>query len=230
MTRAMEGSPQSCAYCGNTHPDLTLRHCATCKQMLYCSKACQAGHWTDHRKQCRSYSRTNVKPVSTTKPLKSNKPTCAALVGKQCLVQCYIQGLLVDALWDTGSQVCIVSETWKDYHLPNVRLRDISEAIEAPEELRLVAANGQDIPYIGWIEVTFGLVSDKTKDSELTIPVLVMRGRQLCHPIIGYNVIEQIANRTRLTPPNASELVVTAIPNVEGNKIQAFIKRVQAEM
>lgn len=78
--------------------------------------------------------------------------------------------------------MCTVSETWKDYHLPNVRLRDISEAIEAPEELRLVAANGQDIPYIGWIEVTFGLVSDKTKDSELTIPVLVRGERQTVVP------------------------------------------------
>lgn len=67
-------------------------------------------------------------------------------------------------------------------------------------------------------------MSDERKDRELTIPVLVMRGGHLCHSIIGYNVIEQMANRNRLTQPNTSELVVTATPNVEENKIKAFIK------
>ncbi len=81
---------------------------------------------------------------------------------------------------------------WKNEHLPNVRLRDISEAIDAPEKLRLVAAN-------------------------------------LCHPIIGYNVIEQVANRNGLTQPHSSEVSGTATPNLEGNMIRALIERVQAE-
>ncbi len=113
--------------------------------------------------------------------------------------------------------------------MPNVRLRDISEAIDAPEELRLVAVNGQDIPFIGWMEVMFGLVPDERKDKELIIPVLVMRGGHLCHPIIGYNVIEQVVNCNGLTQPHSSEMLGTVTPNLEGNTIRAFIKRVQAE-
>lgn len=60
-------------------------------------------------------------------------------------------------------QVCIVDELWKNENLPNVRLRDVTEIIDAPEGLRLVAVNGQDIPYMGWIEVTFGLTLNEKK-------------------------------------------------------------------
>lgn len=230
MTGAEEESLQSCTHCGTIRSDLMLRNCANCKLTLYCSKACQVDHWADHRKQCTLYSKINVNPASAATKRRSNKPTCPALVGKQCLVQCYLQGLLVEALWDTGSQVCIVSEKWKNEHLPNVRLRDVSEAIDAPEELRLVAANGQDIPFNGWMEVTFGLAPEQRKDRELIIPVLVMRDGHQCHPIIGYNVIEQIAKRNGLIQPHSSEMSVTTTPNLEKNKIRAFIERVQAEM
>ncbi len=220
MTGAEEESPKRCTYCGIILSDLLLRNCANCKQMLYCSKACQADHWADHRRQCRLYSKISVNPTSVTTTRQSNK---------QCLVQCYLQGLLVEALWDTGSQVCIVGEVWKTDNLPNVRLRDVSEAIDAPEELRLVAANGQNIPFIGWMEVTFGFAPDERKDRELIIPMLVMRGGHLCHPIIGYNVIEQVANRNGLTQPHSSETLVNAIPNLVGDNIRAFIERVQEE-
>lgn len=79
--------------------------------------------------------------------------------------------------------MCIVGEVWKNKHLPNVQLRDVSEAIDAPEELHLVAANGQDIPFIGWMEVTFGLEPTEIKDREFLIPMLVMRGGHLCHRV-----------------------------------------------
>ncbi len=79
------------------------------------------------------------------------------------------------------------------------------------------------------MEVTFGFAPDERKDRELIIPMLVMRGGHLCHPIIGYHVIEQVANRNGLTQPHSSETLVNAIPNLEGDKIRAFIERVQAE-
>jgi len=64
---------------------------------------------------------------------------------------------------------------------PNIRLRNVAEVIDAPEGLCLVAANGQDIPYAGWMEVTFGLSSNEVKTKELIIPVLVMKGRELLY-------------------------------------------------
>ncbi len=34
---------------------------------------------------------------------------------------------------------------WKREHLPNTRLRNVADVIDAPERLRLVAVNGQNI-------------------------------------------------------------------------------------
>ncbi len=101
-------SPQSCIYCGVVNPGLILRQCAACKQTLYCSKACQTNHWTEHKRQCKQFSNVNINSAMLEREPKAKRSTCTAFVGKQCLVPCYIQGQLVDALWDTGSQVCIV--------------------------------------------------------------------------------------------------------------------------
>ncbi len=38
-----------------------------------------------------------------------------SLIGKQCLVTCYLQGHKTDALWDKGSQVCIVDGETSTY-------------------------------------------------------------------------------------------------------------------
>ena len=80
--------------------------------------------------------------------------------------------------------MCIIDEQWKDSYIPEVRLRDISEATETPERLHLVAANGTDMPYGGWVEVTFKLASPAERVKELVIPMLVLKGQQLPKPII----------------------------------------------
>lgn len=41
---------KACAACGAT---TSLRRCAACLAMRYCSTECQAGHWHDHRRTCR---------------------------------------------------------------------------------------------------------------------------------------------------------------------------------
>ena len=47
-----------------------------------------------------------------------------------------------------------------------------------------------EIPYKGWIEVTFRLL-DSDSEHEMAVPFLVSTDR-LDHPIIGFNVIEEI--------------------------------------
>ena len=71
----------------------------------------------------------------------------------------------MEALWDTGSQVCVVSRKWQQTHLPLEVLRNV-------EELNLEAMNGTDIPFDGWIEVKFKLAGNDTTADELTVPVL----------------------------------------------------------
>ncbi|CAH3147767.1 unnamed protein product, partial [Porites evermanni] len=76
----------------------------------------------------------------------------------------------VDALWDTGAQVSIISKSWNDAYLPDVLVRDISELL-GERELDLQVANGTAFLYDSRIEVEF----------------------QIFH--IGFNVIEEVVKQ-----------------------------------
>lgn len=124
-----------------------------------------------------------------------------SLIGKR-LVTCYLQGHKTEALWDTGSQVCIVDEQWRNMYIPEVNLKDISEATEALDGLQLVAANRTGMPYVGWVEITFKLASPVDSVEELVIPVLVLKDQRLSKPTIGYNVIEQVMRQSEASEDN----------------------------
>ena len=115
--------------------------------------------------------------------------TVTGLVGKKCIINCYLQGKKAEVLWDTGSQICAIDEAWKARHLPDIKLRNIAEIIDPLDPLQVEAANGTEIPYVGWVELTFKLAADA---EELHIPVLIIQGHQQSHPIIGFNVIERV--------------------------------------
>ncbi len=70
-----------------------------------------------------------------------------------------------------------------------MRLRLLSEIIDAPDTLQIVAAITQGIPYVGWIDVTFELTGGNSDRIDPVIPMLVTKGKHLPHPIIGYNAI-----------------------------------------
>lgn len=154
-----------------------------------------------------------------------------SLVGKQCLVTCYLNGHKTEALWDTGSQVCIVDRQWKDQYIPGVKVRDVSEATEATDNLNLVAANGSSMPY----KITFNLAPHANKMKELVIPVLVLKGQQLSKPIIVYNVIEQVMKQSEASGQGKeskgllNKTVRCAFPSLGRSKIRTFINLMTAE-
>ncbi|XP_068115048.1 uncharacterized protein [Hyperolius riggenbachi] len=210
-----------------------LSRCTSCKKATYCSKICQAEHWPQHRKSCGQY---HGPPVHASSPRKEDSHSrLVTLVGKQCIAECYIQGHRTRALWDTGSQVSIVDEEWKKRYLPDVKLRDIYELLDASEDLKITAANGQSIPYLGFIEVTFGLATDNDDLTELVVPILVMKGGKLSKPIIGFNVIERIVKSSATAQVSATkreqlhETLRATFPNLERESVTAFIDMVTTE-
>lgn len=116
----------------------------------------------------------------------------APLVGEKHMINFFIQGQSVQALWDSGSQVTIIDELWKEVHLPDTRLRDISDILDLTPALDIKAANGESMPYTGWVEITFRLASGAAAKTEVIVPTLVMKGGKLAQPIIGSNVIKII--------------------------------------
>lgn len=80
-----------------------------------------------------------------------------------------------------------------------VWLGDVSQTLGSLDSLTLTAANGTDMPYLGWTEMTFQFSSETNPAEELLIPVLVMKGCRLSHPIIGFDIIERILENTGKT-------------------------------
>ena len=147
---------QQCTHCGKKDEKVTFKQCASCKYVLYCSKLCQVNDWAVHREKCAPSHCMTMNSA----PKREKQTKMVPLVGKKYLIDCYIQGKLVQALWDSGSQVTIIDEMWKEVHLPDMRLRDISEIVDTADKLDIVAANGENMPYAGWVEVTFKLAPE----------------------------------------------------------------------
>lgn len=206
-----------------------MRQCSACKNALYCSKACQNQHWRQHKRQCTGL-KTNKDNKTVQVPLPPahvNTPhKVTSLVGRQCLVECLLDGHRLQALWDSGSQVSIIDEKWKKDYLPHTELRDVADIMDT-SELTLTAANGTNMPYLGWVETTFQLVSGTEQTEKLTFPMLVMKGFQLTCPIIGYNVIEYIVNKT--DQAKLYSTVRKAFPSLKRHKVKAFIQAVSAD-
>ena len=123
------------------------------------------------------------------------------LVSRRCIVSCLLQGKKVDALWNIGAQVCIISKSRKDTYLPDVPERDNSELLGEPE-LDLKVANGSALLYDGWIEVEFQLVGEYGQSEPITVPILVGRQENQEYLIIGLNVIEEVENKGAALVPN----------------------------
>lgn len=226
---------QKCANCGRIETPDKLKQCSSCKEVLYCSKTCQRRNWAEHRGKCAHLPRTSGKSHNKEKKRNNLHPPAqvghprrvTSLVGRQCLVECFLNGQQLQALWDTGSQVSIIDEKWKREYFSTAKIRDVSEILDSHGDLTLAAANGTGMPYCGWIEMTFQLASGADQTEDLIIPVLVMEGSHLSHPIIGFNVIEHILTKTK--KPKQYSTVRKAFPSLKRNKVRAFIQAVSAE-
>lgn len=111
------------------------------------------------------------------------------------------------------------------------KLRDIKELLEADNTLDITAANGESMPYIGWVEVTFRLASEEAPVTEIVVPTLVIKDASLARPIIGSNAIGVVVN-TELKQSNTPDkhqllqTVVAAFPGSETSGIQACVEQV----
>ena len=106
------------------------------------------------------------------------------LVGEKCEVHCKLNGKRTKGLWDTGAQVSGVSRRWLQINFPGLMLRDISELVE---RLDIQAANKENMPIDGWVELSFQLMSGPA----IRVPFLVFRD-EISVPIIGFNVILEL--------------------------------------
>ena len=139
------------------------------------------------------------------------------------MVNCQFNGKPVKALWDTGTQVSVISVVFVRQNFPEVQIRNISELLQT--DLKLTTANGSNIPYYGWAEINF--CSDipyhgwaEINSPVLTVPFLVQQETSN-PPLIGYNAIEESIH---LDPTTANpETLDETFPDVEREKLDTLI-------
>ena len=227
-----------CVQCGKQGNDSApLNRCGACKTSRYYSKECQAKHRIVHKTVCMAIQELEKRKatedandhLNTMFPCHLTPRQQAGLtklVGQRCIVKCIIQGKQVEALWDTGSQVCVVSRKWQQTHLPLEVLRNVDELLRVGEELNLEAMNGTDIPFDGWIEVRFKLAGDNTTADELTVPFLVGQQDQE-YPITGFNVIEEVLRTHSGNFQVANAIIQQSFPSVHHTKVGALVNLIQ---
>ena len=112
------------------------------------------------------------------------------LIGRRIEVTSTIQGVRTTALWDSGSQVSLVSRTWLDENLQHDKIRIQSVVDLISHRLTLEGVRRTEIPYLGYVSLTFKLgCEEKTK--EVSAPFLVTK-KELKTPIVGSNLIEHV--------------------------------------
>lgn len=214
-----------CNGCGQVKLDrVKLLQCSECKMVKYCSRACKKKHWPwpDHKGLCTAISHLSNK--AEPKTLDPNDSTFVShliprqhavvvgLVGKRCTVKGEINGHSVDVLCDTGAKVLIISNDFLRGNLSGNVVKDISELLNI--ELNLTAANGSEMPYIGWVEQNFRLLS---YENDLKVPFLVTE-QHLDSPLIGFHVIEESNGEVAL-----SQAVTSSFPDPDSRTASIFV-------
>ena len=142
--------------------------------MHYCNKICQQKGWKAHKVLCnaiRTLSRQEEDKIKKQCEYVSHLDPeqhkfLVDLVGERCLVKAKIEGRKVTALWDTGSQVSLISSSWLKKNVPHVEVKNLSEILD--QEVILEGVSGKKIPYTGYTLLNFQLGA-----TTLNVPFLV---------------------------------------------------------
>ena len=204
--------------------------CSKCNAVKYCSRACPRRHWPEHKVLCTAISHLSNKAgekmqnhsdstfVSHLTP--QQHATVVGLVGKRCTVKGEINGHSSEVLLDTGAQVSIISNEFLRRNFPDVVVKVFSEFLNT--KLSLTAANGSEIPYIGWVELNYRLSSC---NNEMKVPFLVTE-QYLDSPLIGFNVIEEIVKDSN-EDFALSQAVASSFTDLDSQTASVFVNFIQ---
>ena len=189
-----EGDEMCCCVCKSKE---NVRRCGRCKISLYCSKECQVAHNSQHKGWCSIMSgMAELQDIEDTKLYGDlsvrqkqvdgkTRTKMVKLVGEKPMLQCFLDALGFDVLWDTGSMVSMVSRGWLAEHFPDKAVIDVSEFLG--RKLSVTAANKTVINFDGVVVLRFSL----GEGDGFLVPVLVSSS-EMSEPILGYNVIEHL--------------------------------------
>ncbi|KAJ8352081.1 hypothetical protein SKAU_G00235570 [Synaphobranchus kaupii] len=144
----------------------------------------------------------------------------------KALTQCYLNGLAVSVLLDTGAQVSMVGHDWKAKYLPDLDIRSLREIISDEGYLEVHAVNGDLIPFNSWVAITVNIPGNEDPNLSINVPFLVC-SLPLERLLLGFNVLEElIQGQPEQLMPTLFTLLFGAIP-IPTDKANAIVRSVQ---
>ena len=125
----------------------------------------------------------------------------------------------------------IISHSWLKQCLPGCDIQDIAELLSM-DGLGLKAANGTDLPYEGWVELTSYLIKH---DSDHTVTVLFLIARDfLDMPVFRFNVIKELTKQfvigsSARVNRSLVDLPTSSLTCVERRNVEAFVQFITSE-
>lgn len=132
-------------------------------------------------------------------------PSKPSFIGECPAVEVTAEGVTIPCLLDTGSQVTLFSETFFKKHF-NKQAEEKTKI----EWLKLKAANGLRIPYVGYAMLDFQIGGIKIPDRGVLIVSDEIMGPE--QGLLGMNVIGQVWNTVHLGAHPGLEAFKSAIP------------------
>ena len=148
----------------------------------------------------------------------SVKPRLVKLIGDKCIVTCCLDKIPVQALWDTGAQVSIISSEFLHAQCPSSNVRPVSDLVSSG--LILTSASNDEVPFEGWTDLEFQLGQGTTS---LRVPFLVSNSPSLVRPIIGYNVIRHYIN----SDESLNNALTGALPGISPETVNMISQMLQ---
>lgn len=111
------------------------------------------------------------------------------LIGTKCTAQILIDGIPITCLLDTGSQVTTIPESFYKTHLSNHHLKPLNDLLEVE------GANGQAVPYLGYVNLDIPLPSDFLgTPMDVATVALVVPDLQTHQPfiLVGTNTLDAV--------------------------------------
>uniref|UniRef100_A0A3B3H4P4 Gypsy retrotransposon integrase-like protein 1 n=1 Tax=Oryzias latipes TaxID=8090 RepID=A0A3B3H4P4_ORYLA len=112
--------------------------------------------------------------------------------------------------------------------VPNHFVRPLKELLDPGDSLDLVAANGQSIPYDGWVELTVNLMGNENPNLAIQVPFLVSQ-LPLPQPLLGANVLQAMINLQEY-PAEAHAMVFELLRKTLGaeeEQVEAMVNFIQ---
>ena len=78
-----------------------------------------------------------------------------------------------EILGGAGAQVSVISGHDMSQYFPDIPVRKVEDLLGTEREINLVAANGTEIPYKGWVELEFRITDNQSDINVIKVPFLV---------------------------------------------------------